>query len=417
MLEETMHSLLDEAIHRILANAVDHKLRAVGLGERPDLRDALLAHVRSDTPGPLHFEDEGPDRTVDLTFSDAEMAAMEVQMNRVIEGLPEIIQDAAEAGAEPLYDDLWRRWPQERRHQTKDRRRFVRNLSNRWIEMFDGLSMLLTVGREHGQAVTEAANAEPTALTHVCAHLFARILQVASECVTLLDQGYADGALARWRTLHEASVLLVLMNEFGLPLAERYLAHQAVDAWQEQNASRHVPQNPLDAAAKPLGPAESAELLDAYNAAIALYGPSFKKPYGWGNGLVPKADGSTNALGFADLAAAAGRAALAEEYKFASYNVHPTARSFDWRLGLMGRDGLLIGASNAGLELPGARVAESLTLAIAFFTHNELTFDCIMVTKIAQRLRDRTIKAALKACDQLRRDEDALNRIEDGDDR
>jgi len=37
--------------------------------------------------------------------------------------------------------------------------------------------------------------------------------------------GPADGAMARWRTLHEINVVITLIAEHGDELAERYLAH------------------------------------------------------------------------------------------------------------------------------------------------------------------------------------------------
>src|SRR5437870_8332031 len=57
-----------------------------------------------------------------------------------------------------------------------------------------------------------------------------RACQVTDEIITLLENGFADGAMARWRTLHEIAVVTSLISQHGIELAERYVAYQAVEA-------------------------------------------------------------------------------------------------------------------------------------------------------------------------------------------
>jgi len=55
------------------------------------------------------------------------------------------------------------------------------------------------------------------------------------EIAVLLRSGYADGAHARWRTLHEISVVAALLKEHGEELAERWWCHVAVESLRGAN--------------------------------------------------------------------------------------------------------------------------------------------------------------------------------------
>ncbi|WP_217430933.1 DUF5677 domain-containing protein [Sphingomonas bacterium] len=50
-------------------------------------------------------------------------------------------------------------------------------------------------------------------------HLHARACQVVFEIITLMENGLADGAMARWRTLHEITVVATILAEHGEELA------------------------------------------------------------------------------------------------------------------------------------------------------------------------------------------------------
>ena len=51
--------------------------------------------------------------------------------------------------------------------------------------------------------------------------LLARACRIAEEVLVLLKAGYGQGALARWRALHEVAVVADLIAENGEDCAER----------------------------------------------------------------------------------------------------------------------------------------------------------------------------------------------------
>ena len=53
---------------------------------------------------------------------------------------------------------------------------------------------------------------------------------MADEIICLLENGFADGAMARWRTLHEIAIVAIVLSKHGEDIAQGYLDHQAVES-------------------------------------------------------------------------------------------------------------------------------------------------------------------------------------------
>ena len=60
-----------------------------------------------------------------------------------------------------------------------------------------------------------------SALIEALLHLHARGCQVASEVEVLLEAGFADGALSRWRTLHEVTTVACFLHKHGNDAGKR----------------------------------------------------------------------------------------------------------------------------------------------------------------------------------------------------
>src|SRR5260370_35431821 len=94
------------------------------------------------------------------------------------------------------------------------------------------MKRLLTSPREwckgaHGKE--KIANpADKPHLKTLLIRLLVRGCQVTDEIICLLENGFADGAMARWRTLHEIAVVAAVISQHGEDIAERYVDHQAV---------------------------------------------------------------------------------------------------------------------------------------------------------------------------------------------
>jgi hypothetical protein len=103
--------------------------------------------------------------------------------------------------------DLKRRWRAESRRQRRELAGFRKRLYDRWKAPLEGLRMMLTMSRELGDSVNQEIRQSPDAasrrhLIDQLARSHARACQIVEEILCLLEGGFSDGALARWRTLH-----------------------------------------------------------------------------------------------------------------------------------------------------------------------------------------------------------------------
>lgn len=295
-----------------------------------------------------------------------------------------------------------REWKKYRPYEELEFANFQSNLQDRWGEGLDHLRMLLELSRDVGQEYYErfrrSKSQKNRHLRNVLICLHIRACQVTSEIIALMENGYADGAMARWRTLHEITVVATVIAEGGNTLAERYLAHEAVEAKRamDEYARCHAPLG-----YKPLSRRDLRQVAAAYDAVLLRFGRDFREQHGWAADHV-----GNKKPNFSDLEAAAGRAAMRSYYKMASYNVHASPKGISYRIGTIDDPSLLIaGATNAGLEEPGQNTAFSLTQITALLFGPKWKLDDLARMQAMVSLRDEIPDALLRAARKLRRDE------------
>lgn len=309
--------------------------------------------------------------------------------------------------AKRLLRSLKYRWPKEARRQLRSLRGFCSRLRQRWDRPFNLLSLLLTVFRESGEAMAMGlrsvhGDARPFQ-TDVLIRLHARACQVAAEILALLETGFADGAMARWRTLHETAVTAFFIQEGGEALAERYVLHQIVESWRA--AKSHVRHHEA-LKQKAIGSTILARLEARHRALIARYKKPFGEPYGWAAERLGKDRPS-----FADIETAVNIDHLRPYYQLASHPVHANPKALYFKLGLPGKpDLLLAGASNYGLADPGQNVALSLFQVSVALMAAHPTLDAIVAVKLLGRLERETGTAFVEVQRTIAREERILRK-------
>ena len=113
---------------------------------------------------------------------------------------------------------------------------FRRRLRSRWENPLHLLALQLGLATQFGADMAKwlrsKAKDSDSALIEALLHLHARACQVASEVEVLLEAGFADGALSRWRTLHEVTTVACFLHKHGNDAAQRYIDHLAVDSYK-----------------------------------------------------------------------------------------------------------------------------------------------------------------------------------------
>lgn len=403
---DTLQQTLDEAVVKIpalfLENLISKKLKAEGIATKKGLALEIAQHLLSGSTEPFVKKDAGNDQDIGLTLTAAEIDEMEEAIEQFSKDrLPALLPVMAGKISSKTLKALKSRWPNEQAQQEVDLSEFRGRMEQRWGQSLGQLRMLLTMVREWCESAHRRESGrrkhKKKQLRQVVIRLLVRGCQVTDEIICLLENGFADGAMARWRTLHEIAVVAAVISQGGEAIAERYLAHHAVES--KRAMDKYVVCCTQLGYRSPSKRAQ-ARILKAYDKAIACYGKPFKTDYGWAAAHL-KNDRPT----FADLEAAAGRAEMRSHYQMGNDNIHAGIKSMYFRLGLLDYDGLLAGRSNAGLTEPGQNAAHTLTQLAGIACMSEPSLDDCVIGDMLTTLRNEIPRSFARAEMQLRRDD------------
>jgi hypothetical protein len=259
---------------------------------------------------------------------------------------------------------------------------FESRLDDRWGECFDLLAIYRLWCYEAGETFHKRhAPAEGDWVYNVLVRLHARACLVTAEVLALLRGGFASGAHARWRSLHEISAVASFIAEHGQATAERYVRHEHVDSYRAAVSYQRYAER---LGYEPFAAAEMDEMRDERDRLVAEYGTSYKDQYGW----------AAHALGhspkFAEIEAAVSLDHLRPFYKMASHPTHAGPKGIAWDIGLLRRDVMPAGPSNAGMADPAHGTAISLLqITVALLNHDPDLGDLV------------TMQFILAACDAV----------------
>ncbi|MDA4846251.1 DUF5677 domain-containing protein [Hoeflea poritis] len=399
--------MVQEIPREFLKRMIECKLKEAGIEPSPErvarVADAILAGEEQ-----FILDDEGPELNVALAFDDEDIADLEDSIEEFCNHqLPDIISTTAGEAAHDVFKGLKKQWPEQKAWQDGQIAQFAIRLGLRWGEAFESYRMLLTAARELGKTYhTKLQKSRAKRNIHkrsAINRLHARACCVSEEILVLLQEGFADGAMARWRTLHEIATVFTLIVEHDDELAERYLLHEVVEA---KRALETYEKTHLTLGYKPSSKREAARTRKAYEELRKRFGKEYCAPYGWAAYHL-----GTDGKRFSDLEEAAKRAQMRLHFKMASYNVHASAKGITGQLGLLDNcPALLAGRSNAGLEEPGQNAAISLVQITVLLLGPTWKFDDIVMANVLIKLRDKTVDAFIKAGRRLKRDDKALRR-------
>jgi hypothetical protein len=254
--------------------------------------------------------------------------------------------------------------------------------------------MLLVCSTECAESLSKAwpweESPDHSLVFDVVRQLQARACLATSEILTLLRSGYASGAHARWRALHEIAVTAMFIAEHGKDVAERFLAYEAVES--------HKALAPYQLHSRKLGyrrfsKKEEAASEAAYDAVLSRYGKDFAKPYGWAAAATKNPSPK-----FADLEKSVRLDHWRPFYRLASYPVHATVKTITFSMSIEpGTRILLTGPSDAGLTDPGHSAAISLGQITTTMLTMHPSLDTILVGRMLGLLTDEIGQAFDKA--------------------
>ena len=317
-------------------------------------------------------------------------------MDNLYEEIVKMIQDLDDPITENMLAMIKKDAPSTFLQEEREvRRQFEKSLRNHWQRPLDLLELFIILATKVGddfsrQFRNEDARSDDYTF-EALTRLHAKACQISHEVLTLLNSGLADGAHARWRSLHEIAVVSSLIGEHGQELAERYLRHDTVQRYKlvcefqkyaNRNNEEPIPQEALDS------------LKTERDKLVSRFGDEFKRDYGWA-AEVTKSKNPT----MREIEKQVRLDHVRPSYKQASDNVHPNSHGAYHRLGL-GSDSnkvLLAGRSIVGLTYPGHSTAKSLTLTTITLLMTRPTLYNIAVSNILPKLGNEVGEAFLEA--------------------
>lgn len=382
-----LHKAFEEAIglapYIKAAAVIGAKLEKQGIVLSNRELDQLAEHLRSNGDKPFRFNLQNwwKNRKVSVEIDNSDIIAIERATEEFMEEtvskfMPELINTSSIS----ILKTLRQQWPKEYRRQKHDLKNFRKRLNLRWNEAIEALSMCETIARELGEGATELLRASRGSdfpcLVDVLPRLHARSCQITSEVIALLETGFADGAMARWRTLHEIAVVATLLCESGEELAQRYLDHQLIESYRAAKDYKDCSER---LGYEPLEDLDFQEIKNSYEELKERYGKRFCSQYGWASQLLKDGKNPT----FKDLEEIAGIDHMRAHYRMASHNVHANPKGVYFKLGLLNEEAILLtGPSNFGLADPGHCTSISLLQVTVVLCTLEPNLDTLVGLKI-----------------------------------
>lgn len=298
------------------------------------------------------------------------------------------------------------------RKMLKEQRReinaFEKRIYERWREPIDLLECLIKISLESGEAYGERLSRNtdyktPSPKTIALINIHGRVLQIANEILTLLKSGYADGANARWRSLHELAVISFFLKATPDEVSERYLEHAIIkrckDAKDYKTYYRKLGYTPL-------GRKTFGTLAKLKYQLCKKYDDGFESEYGW----IPKS--IMKDRNFRKLEEHVKLDALHPFYNLSCHAVHGGSRGF-YRLGLIEHrqdELLLTGPSNYGLADPFQNTAISLVQVTVCLLNLKADFEGVVHMQIMSEYVNEIANKAVKIQTEIEKEENVLSR-------
>lgn len=280
---------------------------------------------------------------------------------------------------------------------------FEQRLYLRWKKPLDLLESLIIICLECGEQkknkLAKGTNATNDAKRAALIKIHARALQIAGEILTLLKAGYADGANARWRSLHELAVISFFLKENNNDVSRRYLEHEVIRKFRDAKDYQKYYKKLGDL---PPSRKDLNVLARVRNNLIKKYGKEFTDgDYGW----IPTS--ILNDRNFRTLEANVRIDRLRPYYNLSARAVHGGSGGF-YRLGLMNvfqNKILLAGPSNYGLADPLQNAAISLLHVSANLLTLEPDFESLIQLQIMNNYIEKISPIAVQVQKALEKEE------------
>lgn len=309
-------------------------------------------------------------------------------------GIIKLLDRVGDRIADDILDDLVDQMNiiMERRHDIYTE--FMEVLEQIWqrpLGLFQGFIFLTD---EITQVYNSMTNHEGTIVDNLLLRLQAKAIQISQEVFTLITNGFSDGAQARWRTLHEISVVSAFISEHNETVAERYIDHEFIDAYK---AAKQHNDFYIRLGLERVSDDEMKELSKRYNNLLMKYGNNYRSDYGWAAEAL-----NIKKPTFRDIEASVELDHLRPYYKNASAFVHGNSTGVFNSLGTPQDDNIILsGPSQYGLEEAAQSTIISLNLATTTLLTHRANTGTIIICKALAKFLEKIEEAFLDVVEEV----------------
>jgi hypothetical protein len=399
ILQKMIESSIDEILkEEVVVQAIKSKINELGL----TLNKSQIEYIRKKAVSnsvknlKLNFDDGVVSSssiyekgvltkkvTIDVSQVDNLDEIVRSVSQKLVSSLPKLVDELADK----YVSDFKRKAPSRIKPIRKQKDDFELSLFKKWekpLNLFEYyLNLTMELGGVFNREFRPIAAKRNDHIFEALARLHARSSQVSFEILNLLKSGFADGAHARWRTLHEIAVVAIFISEYGNNLANRYLCYDGIDIYK---AADIYQKNCIKLGYEQLSNTEYEKIKKKHDKLIKKFGNKFGRDYGWAAEIFPE----KGRIHFSDIEEKVGMQHMRSYYKMACNNVHANPRGVFFRLGLSNtkEDILLSGPSNTGLADPANGTALSICQITTTFLLHETNIDRIVESKALLSLND-----------------------------
>lgn len=261
--------------------------------------------------------------------------------------LPKIVKKLLQGVWEALYDFCFDEKNDLRNHQKKINASIHEKYGNglKLVESFIEMNSQVSISTyEKYRKIFDTFEDQLKHDTLISLHV--RACQISNEIRVLVENGYADGAMSRWRTLHELCVTFLFLYDNDNQTTVMYSDYHVIERWKK---AKEYQENHSSLNMESLSKEDIKFIESERQDVLTEYGKEFGKSYGWTMNILP--DGRRN---IREMEKLVRQDHLRPVYTWASENVHSGISGINKRLGLREeeQDFFLTGATDYGFTDP-----------------------------------------------------------------
>lgn len=232
---------------------------------------------------------------------------------------------------------------------------FTRRVIHIWNNPLFHLESFISISKDVlGLFLSDVIPEQDFELHDVIRRMHGRACLVSEEVLLLLKNGYADGAMSRWRSLHEINVMTKFIHKNGNKMAQRYIDYEAIES--KQILDKYI-LHEKKLRLSPMSSEEIREIEKEVEIQIEHYGKDFSDINGWAREVFPKKN-----ISIARIEKEVNLEHMRPYYQMACHSIHAGIKGIRFQLGLVtyDRDHILTGQTDMGLADPGILTVFSL---------------------------------------------------------